>query len=303
MTAENPAVTVGLPVFNGENYLNEALESLLSQDFEDFELVISDNASTDNTRLILEEWAARDPRVKVSLNDRNVGGAANFNRVLALARGQYFRWASHDDLVAPEMLRTCMTVIEEEGSSCVLVYPQTVIIDDEGSAVEVFDNNLDLRSSDPVHRLRAFIKNYTLSNVLFGLMRTEAIRSTGGIPDYNPGDVVMIAALALRGRFVEIPKPLFMRRVHEEMSWKASKTPEGFAQWFNPDRDPLIVFPRWRAWRGMIRVAWSSPLTMGEKVRATAVVLLTWPNRYGSQLFREITRMPKGLLRRTIRPR
>lgn len=303
MTSENPVVTVGLPVFNGENYLNEALESLMSQDFEDFELVISDNASTDSTRLILKEWAAKDARVKVCLNDRNVGGAANFNRVLALAKGEYFRWASHDDLVAPEMLRRCMTVIEEEGPSCVLVYPQTVVIDGEGSAVEVFDNNLDLGSSDPVDRLRAFIENYTRSNVIFGLMRTEAIKSTGGIPDFNPGDVVMIAALALRGRFVEIPEPLFMRRVHEEMSWKASKTPEGFTQWFNPDRDPLIVFPRWRAWRGMIRVAWSSPFTMGEKVRATAVVLLAWPNRYRSQLFREITRMPKVLLRRTIRSR
>ena len=109
MTSENPVVTVGLPVFNGENYLNEALESLMSQDFEDFELVISDNASTDSTRLILKEWAAKDARVKVCLNDRNVGGAANFNRVLALAKGEYFRWASHDDLVAPEMLRRCMT--------------------------------------------------------------------------------------------------------------------------------------------------------------------------------------------------
>ena len=303
MTAENPAVTVGLPVFNGENYLSGALESLMNQDFEDFEFVISDNASTDNTRLILEEWAANDPRVKVYVNDRNVGGAANFNRVLALAKGQYFRWAAHDDLVAPEMLRTCMAAIEEEGPSCVLVYPQTVVIDSEGSAVELFDNRLDLLSRDPVDRLRTFIKNYTRSNVIFGLMRTEAIRSVGGLPDYNPGDVVMIAALALRGRFVEIPKPLFMRRIHEEMSWKASKTPEGFAKWFNPARDPLVSFPRWRAWRGMIRVPWSSPLTLGQKVRATAVVLLTWPSRYRSQLAREITRIPRVLLRRTIRPR
>ena len=98
-----PRVSVGIPVFNGERFLAETIESILAQTFKDFEIVISDNASTDRTEEICRSYAARDPRIRYNRNDTNRGAAWNHNRVFELARGEYFKWQSHDDFCAPRV--------------------------------------------------------------------------------------------------------------------------------------------------------------------------------------------------------
>lgn len=293
-----PRVSVGLPVYNGENYLELALESLLSQDYEDFELIVCDNASSDRTPAILEAWAQKDERIVLHHNPTNLGGAANFNRVLGLARGEYFRWAGHDDLVAPGMLRACVDRLDEEGPGCVLAYPQTVLIDEDGEVIEIFDNGLHLPQDDPLLRLRQALRNLTLANVIFGLMRTDAIKDVGGIPRYHSGDMVMIVGMALRGRFSEIAEPLFNRRMHKGMSWQASRSPEGFTTWFDPARTPWVVFPVWRVWRELLAELNRAPLSTGQKVRGAKTVATEWPRRQRDLLKREIVRAPGVILGR-----
>lgn len=295
--ASIPTVGIGMPVYNGEKYIEDALRSIVEQDFDDFELVISDNASTDGTGDVLSTWAARDRRISVHENEVNLGGADNFNRVLHLSRGKYFRWATHDDLLAKEMLRVCVEALDAEDESCVLVYPQTVVIDDEGNEVEVLEDQLILDSDDPIDRLREFIRSYRLANVIYGLMRTDAIKDVGGLPKYIASDLVMIAGLALRGRFVEIPQPLFQRRLHEDRSWKSAKTSEGFARWFDPNKRWLVVFRAWRQWRELLMEVWKAPLTPSQKSRAILVVLYAWPQREWKRLIKEIARVPVVLWR------
>lgn len=93
-----PLITVGLPVYNGQRYLREAIDSLLAQTCTDFELLISDNASTDSTSEICREYAAKDVRIRYIRQEQNLGAVANFQYVLDHARGRFFTWASDDDL-------------------------------------------------------------------------------------------------------------------------------------------------------------------------------------------------------------
>ena len=108
------AVSVGLPVYNGARYLPAAIDSLLSQTFEDFELIISDNGSTDETERICRGYAARDPRVRYVRSDVNRGLLWNFRNVLELARAPRFKWMAHDDICAPEFLRRCMEELDAD---------------------------------------------------------------------------------------------------------------------------------------------------------------------------------------------
>src|ERR671915_430558 len=96
-----PLVSIGLPVYNGANYLRKAVETILEQSYESLELIISDNASTDDTADICRDLSARDARIRVSRNAQNVGAARNYNIVFNAARGKYFKWAAHDDVLAP----------------------------------------------------------------------------------------------------------------------------------------------------------------------------------------------------------
>lgn len=112
-----PAVSIGLPVFNGENYVREAIDSLLAQTFTDFELLVSDNASTDQTQSICEAYALRDPRVRYVRQDKNLGAGRNFEFVLDHARGTYFMWAAHDDTWAANWLEVLVAAIRVDDFS------------------------------------------------------------------------------------------------------------------------------------------------------------------------------------------
>src|SRR5882724_1578861 len=133
-----PRVSVGLPLYNAEPFLRPCLDSLLSQTFRDFELLISDNASTDNTGQICLEYAASDQRIRYSLNPHNIGIIANFNRVFELSQGEYFRWAASDDLCAPELLERLVDCLDHS-PELVLCYAKTRLIDEKDQIVGEYD--------------------------------------------------------------------------------------------------------------------------------------------------------------------
>lgn len=239
-----PRVSVGLPVYNGERYLEQALRSLLSQTYTDFELIISDNASTDRTDALCRDYAARDSRIRYVRNDTNLGANPNFNRVLELATGDYFRWAAYDDLCLPTYLQTCVEALDAD-PDVVLAHTQTTIIDETGSPIDVSPEALTRRRihphelDDPPRRLDSPSPSRRYFDVLlhthwcfeiFGLTRMSLIRPTGGMANFYGSDKVFLAILALEGPFKEVPQPLFQRRHHAEQS-SMIDTPEGRAIW------------------------------------------------------------------------
>src|SRR5262245_41050215 len=114
MIARTPCVSVCLPVYNGETYINYAIGSIRRQTFKDFELIISDNASNDRTQAICLEAAVQDSRIQYFRADKNHGLAWNFNRAFELATGRYLVWIGHDDLMEPDYLSRCVEAMEQE---------------------------------------------------------------------------------------------------------------------------------------------------------------------------------------------
>ena len=121
MVIKKPRVSIGLPVYNGEAHIEEAISSILAQSYRDFELVISDNGSKDKTQQICSEYAKRDRRIFYYRFEKNIGAARNFNRVFDLSSGEFFKWAASDDVIAPEYLSKCLSVLEQN-PSVVLVH-------------------------------------------------------------------------------------------------------------------------------------------------------------------------------------
>src|SRR5262245_52172325 len=172
---KRPRVSIGLPVFNGELYVEEALNSLLSQSFSDYELIISDNASTDSTPDICERYAARDPRIRFYRNDQNRGLAWNCNRVFQLSTGEYFKWAHHDDLCKPDFILRCVDVLDAK-PSVVLCYSDVILIDEHGKELKHYEDSGRVISSLPHERFRNLLETVGLSNHMFGLIRSSALR-------------------------------------------------------------------------------------------------------------------------------
>lgn len=239
-----PLVSLGLPVFNGECYLAAAIESVLAQTFADFELIITDNASTDQTPAIARRFAERDTRVRYHRHERNLGAAANFNSAFALARGAYFKWCAHDDLIAPAFLEHCLEVMARpQAKDAVLVMPQRRFIDGDGRIITT-DPGWEHAMSKP----RTSYHRLTFAQLLrcggeapplaFALMRTAALRRTRLIGSYFGGDMVMLTELRLLGEFWEVPEPLFFNRVGFTSPERAMRgNIGGWSAWFDGQGD------------------------------------------------------------------
>lgn len=280
-----PTVTVGLPVYEGERHLQGAIDSILSQSFKDFELVISDNGSTDATPEIVAAAAAADERVRSFRVPTNRGASWNFNNVLHQARGRLFKWASHDDQLMPTMLERCVTASRDDPDA-VLWYPLTTEIDDDGRPVGPVDDRLPLDDPEPHVRLERMLTLYEGSNPIFGVLDTATLRTTRLLDDFHSSDVVLIGELAMRGRFVEIDERLFLRRW--EFRSTESRTREEVDEWFNPDTRRSHVFVRSRLFREMTRSILRAPLEPSEKLRCLRALGSTWGRRYGRTMAGEL---------------
>jgi glycosyltransferase involved in cell wall biosynthesis len=204
---------VGVPVYDGEAFLRQALDSILAQTFGDYEVVISDNASTDATPDICREYAGRDPRIRYSRNETNIGANPNFNRLVALARAPYFKLANADDLSHPDLLARCVAVLDLH-PDVVLCYGRTRLIDASGASLGDYDDRLDLPSPSATARFRAALERMGLVNVLQGIIRTDALRKTALLASHPGADLVLVAELSLHGKFRATTDQLFFRRMH-----------------------------------------------------------------------------------------
>jgi glycosyltransferase involved in cell wall biosynthesis len=266
----DPQVSIGLPVYNGETQVPVALDSLLAQTFQDFEIVISDNHSTDATELICRDYAARDPRIRYVRNDRNRGVAWNFNNVFRLSNGRYFKWASSNDIHDPEFLRRCLDVLEAN-PGVVLAYPKTRIIDEHGNVVRDYEDNLDLPWPQAPRRFREYLERVGLCNALFGLMRPEIIRRTGKFGDYPGSDMVFLGELSLYGTFVEVPEYLFRRR-YEPASAIRNSSLENWQDFFAPSTRGKFVLRTWRHQYEYLMAGLHAPLSIADKARVAGTI-------------------------------
>lgn len=312
MSGRQPRVSLGLPVYNGERYLRQALDAILAQTFQDFELIICDNASSDATETICREYAARDQRIHYHRNAQNLGAAPNYNRTFALSCGDYFKWVAHDDLHAPAYLDRGVRMLDRH-PDVVLCHAQTVLIDPDGQALRFdpvyrrfFDRSgrgyrepeslPNLYADEPATRYGDVLLNMRWCFEVFGLMRAEALQQTSRIGPYYGSDKVLLAELSLMGRLKQLPEPLFFRRCHiEQSSFARSKTGAWIVQ---QTKYPHLwgfgkfIFPRGRCACGYLNAIFNVPLPWGER-RRCLWFLVQWLcqgnhwHRFAAEMYRQ----------------
>jgi glycosyltransferase involved in cell wall biosynthesis len=274
-----PKVSVGLPVFNGKRFVAEAIESILAQTFEDLELVISDNASTDGTEEICRAYVEKDERVRYVRNRENLGAAYNYNQTFHLSSGMYFKWAAHDDAIRPQFLDRCVEILDRD-SSAVIAYPRWKAIDEAGQPQDYAYAPWDVSSAVPYRRFRNAMAMAGLGSVpIFGLIRSEVLHSTGLHRAYAHGDHVLLSELSLYGTFHEIPEELQLHRWHAGRYSQSSSTSRRVGWWApaSTRRFPLpidtlrlAVLPVILRGMGHLGAVTRTPIGWREKVRCDA---------------------------------
>lgn len=318
MNNNKPRLSIGLPVYNGERFIGKALDSILTQTFEDFEIIISDNHSTDRTQEICRSYLAKDARIRYYRNPENLGAAPNYNRVFELSTGEYFKWVACDDIWDSNYLEKCIKVLDSD-SSIVLCHSHTVLIDENGQKL-TFDTKKDcfvnkygktfrkpeypqkLDSLKAHERYREILFEIRWCFQVFGVIRADVLKKSLLIEPYYGSDKVLLAELSLLGRFAEISEPFFFRRCHSEQSRAlASKTgswiakQSAFPHLFGFGK---FIFPRLFCLGGYRRVIFRTPLSWEER-SLCLLTLAFWLFKQGnwgrlcSEIYRKLNRLIK----------
>lgn len=224
MTKHIPLVSIGLLVYNGEKYIEQALNSLLSQDYENIELIISDNASTDGTEAICREYARKNSRIRYYRNQTNIGVLRNFKRVSDLALGEFFMWAACDDWWDPAFVSTLQNALEEHPDHGVAM-SSIIRVHENGSLFDIVpltgENDVTRMNYDEVFkrmmRLTEDTNKWFLHIFIYGLFRTDLLRQflSRPFPGCRAGDRVFMCEVALATRFCSVPRILYRRTVRK----------------------------------------------------------------------------------------
>jgi glycosyltransferase involved in cell wall biosynthesis len=281
MPETKPTISIGMPVYNGENYLAVALDSIITQSFTDFEVVISDNASTDGTEEVCRSYQARDARIRYYRNRMNLGAAKNHNQAFELSSGKYFKWASHDDVLAADFLSRCVSALEQD-PSVVLCYSKIILIDDFNKRTVPLQERVALGASNsPAERFGHVILRDRLCADIYGVIRSDVLRKTSLIGPYVGSDRILRAELALLGRFYEVPEYLFYLRDHSARSVRSMPAHHQRVAWFDPDRMNQKVLPHWRILLEYWKTVRRAPLTFAQRFRCH-MYLARWLGRYSN---------------------
>ncbi|MDO6461755.1 glycosyltransferase family 2 protein [Granulosicoccaceae sp. 1_MG-2023] len=249
MDANKPLVSLGLPVYNGENFLAETLESLLAQTYTNFEIIICDNLSTDRTSEICAEFAARDERISYFCQSKNLGAARNFNTTFERSRGKYFKWASHDDLLEPEYLERCVAALEAD-PDVVICWPHMDHVDSQARHMRNQEiDDLSIMAEGYAARLRQLF-DYQIAGddvipTIFGLMRRDVLAKTGLWRRYTSSEEILMLELLYYGKVRQLPETLFHFRIHEDSAFHANRTPAEREKWFDTEKHYVLQLPIW----------------------------------------------------------
>ncbi len=271
MTGAGPmSLTVGLPVRNGESYIDGALRSLLSYPRDDLRLIISDNASTDGTEEICRDHANGDPRVQYHRQPVDIGANRNFNWLAEQNRSPYFRWAAADDLVSPTLLIDCLDALVDDPHAS-LAFTRTVLIDDVGREMaEQIDDTGRAGAPDPVDRFGDIVDNETWCMPVFGVIRSKVLARTRLLLPFYGADRVLLAELALAGRFRRVDGPEFLRRCHDGQSTVMSVDEK--ARWTTGTTRRLSVPAPVRATAAFATASFRADLSLRDRQRALLIV-------------------------------
>ena len=273
-----PLVTIGMPIYNEDRFLEHALASLRAQDYENIQILISDNASTDGTGDIGRRAALDDARIRYSCTDENIGPAANFGRVADMAEGEYFMWAAGHDEWSENLISDSVAVLEANKDAS-LAFASSYWVDELGERDDRDTDYPDTRGMSLLSRF--FTVFWGNMHPVLGVMRQSCFHRTRKMQSFPGADLVLLSELVLMGDFVLAPNAWWNRRdvrskeSHSERLKRYTEKEYGHAHTFIDKKFPLLKLPL-----ALISTVWSAQISWPQKLILLVALLPMLPVRY-----------------------
>lgn len=276
-----PLLSIGLAVRNGEEHIARCIDSVLTQDFRDLELVICDNASDDGTVAVIEGYSRTDPRISLTINDVNIGLHANVKRVLELSRGTYFRWISADDWLERGCLSACVHALESRRDAVGVTTWFTIHTEDGAERYEEYRGEFPT-SDDPARRferiLWLFRRGDAIYDPVYGVYRREALMRAHPLRPSERADWLLSVELALMGPIVHI----YERLGHRTRNYPVGVDQAMVRRRLDPVRGEQLKSSPFRLYRDLYALAVMADLTPEQLRRCRRALRRTWLDEVAS---------------------
>ena len=281
-----PLVSIGLPCYNEEKFLEQTLNSLLEQDYENIEIIISVNSSTDSTQEISEKYAREYPEIiKYSRNPHNMGSIVNFNKVFKISQGEFFMWAGAHDLYSKNYIASSVKIMQSD-QNVVVVYPLTVWIDYNGNKLEKVSGFIDTRGNNAVARFNQVL--WANQHAIYGLMRPSALKKLRLNRQSIASGAVLLGELSLLGDFAYSPHVIWYRRESREKETSKQRISRYKKTLYPSKHYGNRFLPHWRIPFEFLIAIWKGPSSFREKVELTLSGIPGAFVRYGPGLFKDL---------------
>ncbi|MGD9508107.1 MAG: glycosyltransferase family 2 protein [Geminicoccaceae bacterium] len=275
-------MSIGLPVYNGEDFLEDAIRSTLAQTFDGFELVICDNASSDRTGTIARDLSAGDARIRYLRNERNLGASGNFARAFHETRGELFKWLAHDDRLAPGYLAATVAALDA-APDAILCNTAVDYIDDRGEAFASYTSVLGAAGgARPSERFATMVLRSHSCVDMFGLTRRSALRDSLLISSFHGADRALLAQLALRGRLLQLPDRLVQMREHGKRYTRQMSNRQARRLWHSSSGNHASALPTLNLYRVYLGLVANERLPLRERIACYGVLARWWAVNWNS---------------------
>jgi glycosyltransferase involved in cell wall biosynthesis len=287
MSSHNPRLSIGIPVHNGGRFIKETLDAFLKQSYSQFELIVADNASDDETQEVCLAYSRKYKRIRYYRSEKNYGAAWNHNRIVKLSSCEFFMWGAADDLCESDYVERCIQVLDND-PTIVLACAKTRFIDEDGQSLDIYDPGWNLRAESAAERFHTVINSRHWVNALFGVLRADALSKTRLLAAYPGGDYRLLGELSLLGKFFEIPEYLWIRRIHRDSASQNNTDVEWTTRFYCGD-GRSIYLPLGNLYLDHFRTVFASDLSFRAKLYLfrTLGQLMRWDK---NQLWNELKR-------------
>lgn len=263
-----PLVSIGLPVYNGAETIERAVNTLLTQTYTNFEIIISDNGSTDETLKILNKLQRIDSRIKVFKNETNKGSIWNFTKVFQESTGEYFMWASHDDHHEVGFIAACVKAMEDNEEAVLCAPNMQMISQDSEEVIWISEMHSFMDKRSLCGRYRETLRNFPAVSI-YGLYRLSSLAQTHLFPKVIGGDLLLIQELSLLGTFIGVPEVLFTR--HGREKWNSIH--QDYMVFFGRSRKPVWYSPFIFVFLSQMQQLLRAKVSTGERFQLIAILI------------------------------
>lgn len=273
-----PLVSIGMPLYNESRFIEDSLKSILAQDYPQLEIIISDNASSDETLNICRRLIGDRSDVLIHKFDSNRGATENGLYVLKMAKGKYFMWVSGHDLWASNLVSECVALLESNPTA-VVAFGSSIWIDENGQQLNKLFGYTDTRGMKPISRF--FTVFWGNMNPILGVIRKSALDQSLPIPSIAGSDLILLSKLALKGDFVHARRTHWKRREFRHESNHVEQLKRYRSQEFGLTNSLMdSYFPLLRLPLDLIRTIIRSDLKIIEKLATLLTLAASLPARF-----------------------